>query len=121
VYRKLVDLSVPASTPGGVTVTKSGIDDLVVFNYHKWVSVGDPHLGVSSEQRINESLYMNWYFNGGSTPTYLPSDQLFGWNIDPFFVDVLVDGGSNAYERHYGGFPVMMPWTWAGSYYPAKN
>jgi hypothetical protein len=120
VYRKLVDSGVAASMPGGVTVSKVGIDDLIVFNYHKWFPNGDPHGGVASEQRVNESLYMNWYFKGGAMPTYLSNEQLFNWNTDPFFEDVLVAGGSNAYERHYGGFPVMMPWSWASSYYPAK-
>jgi hypothetical protein len=122
VYRKLVDLGVAARTPGGVTVTKGGIDDLVVFNYHKWFSTGDPHGGIVNEQRSNESIYMNWYFksNSSTQPTYLSNDQLFYWNTDPFFEDVLVVGGSNAYERHYGGFPVMMPWAWASSYYPTR-
>jgi hypothetical protein len=120
VYRKLVDAGVAASTPGGTTVTKDNINDLIVFNYHKWFSDGDPHGGVSFQQRVNETQYMNWYFNN-TTPTYLSNEQLFAWNTDPFFEDVLVAGGSNAYERHYGGFPVMMPWSWASSYYPAKS
>jgi hypothetical protein len=65
---------------------------------------------------------MNWYFNGGTVPTYIVADsELYPWNHDPFFEDVLVSGGSNSYERHYGGFPVMMPWPWASSYYPSKN
>jgi hypothetical protein len=64
---------------------------------------------------------MNWYFNGGGTPTWLTDTTLYLWNNDPFFEDTLVSGGSNSYERHYGGFPVMMPWPWAGSYYPAKK
>ncbi|MDR2445992.1 MAG: hypothetical protein LBD58_01675 [Treponema sp.] len=121
VYRKLVDLGASAATPGGTTIDKEGIDNLLVFNYHTWAYVGDPHGAVSGLQRANESLYMNWYFNGGADPTYLTDTaQLYPWNHDPFFEDVLVTGGSNSYERHYGGFPVMMPWPWAGSYYPAK-
>jgi hypothetical protein len=120
VYRKLVDLGVTASTPGGVAVTKAGIDNLIVFNYHVWAYVGDPHGAVSFEQRVNETQYMNWYFSD-TTPSYLDAPTaLVGWNIDPFFTDVLVAGGSNSYERHYGGFPVMMPWPWAGSYYPTR-
>ncbi|MDR1588508.1 MAG: hypothetical protein LBS57_13725 [Treponema sp.] len=121
VYRKLVDLELPAATPGGTAINKAGIDDLVVFNYHAWATSGDPHGAVSWQQRANESLYMGWYFNGGVTPTYLTATELYPWNQDPFFNDVLVAGGSNSYERHYGGFPVMMPWPWAGPYYPAKQ
>jgi hypothetical protein len=121
VYRKLIDLGVSPATPGGTTITKAGIDDLVVFNYHAWATVGDPHGAVSGLQRANESLYMNWYFNGGGAPTYISSGDLYPWNHDPFFEDVLVTGGSNSYERHYGGFSVMMPWPWAASYYPAKQ
>jgi hypothetical protein len=119
VYRKLIDLGAAAATPSGTTINKAGIDNLLVFNYHTWASVGDPHGAVSGLQRANESLYMNWYFNN-VTPTYLTATELYPWNHDPFFEDVLVTGGSNSYERHYGGFPVMMPWPWAGSYYPEK-
>ncbi|MDR0760189.1 MAG: hypothetical protein LBF74_08775, partial [Treponema sp.] len=119
VYRKLIDLGASVATPGGTNIDKAGIDDLLVFNYHTWAYTGDPHGAVSGLQRVNESLYMNWYFNG-TTPSYLQATELYSWNHDPFFEDVLVAGGSNSYERHYGGFPVMMPWPWAGSYYPAK-
>ncbi|MDR1109072.1 MAG: hypothetical protein LBL19_08565, partial [Spirochaetaceae bacterium] len=121
VYRKLVDMGLSVATPGGSTINRAGIDDLVVFNYHAWATAGDPHAAVSWHQRANEALYMNWYFNGGTTPTYLTATELYPWNQDPFFDDVLVIGGSNSYERHYGGFPVMMPWPWASSYYPAKQ
>ncbi|MDR2742849.1 MAG: CBM9 family sugar-binding protein [Treponema sp.] len=121
VYRKLAELDTGKTTPGGTSVTKAGIDDLLVFNYHVWAPVGDPHGAVSGYQRANESTYMNWYFNGGGTPSYLTATELYPWNRDPFFEDVLVTGGSNSYERHYGGFPVMMPWPWAGPYYPAKQ
>jgi hypothetical protein len=120
VYRKLIDLGLSAPTPGGTAISKTGIDDLLVFNYHAWASAGDPHAAVSWHQRANEAAYMNWYFNAAA-PTYLTADELYPWNHDPFFEDVLVTNGSNSYERHYGGFPVMMPWPWAGSYYPAKN
>jgi hypothetical protein len=120
VYRKLVDLGLSATTPGNTTIDKTGIDDLVVFNYHKWFTAGDPHGGVVWQQRANEASYISWYYGGGAKPTYLTSDDIFGWNVDPFFIDVLVPGGSNAYERHYGGFPVMMPWGWVASYYPSK-
>jgi hypothetical protein len=119
VYRKLVDLGAIVATPGG---NNAGVNDLLVFNYHAWAPTGDPHGAVSGKQRANESLYMNWYFNGGTAPTYITADgELYPWNRDPFFEDTLVTGGSNSYERHYGGFPVMMPWPWAGQYYPAKQ
>jgi hypothetical protein len=121
VYRKLIDLGASVTTPGGTAITKAGIDDLLVFNYHTWATAGDPHAAVSGLQRANESTYMNWYFKGGGTPSYLTAAELYPWNRDPFFEDVLVTGGSNSYERHYGGFPVMMPWPWAGPYYPAKQ
>jgi hypothetical protein len=119
VYRYLMDKGAVAATPGGRAVTKAGIDDLVVFNYHKWAATGDPHAAVSFHQRANEAAYMGWYFNN-TEPTYLTADEIFPWNTDPFFIDVLVTGGSNSYERHYGGFPVMMPWAWAAPYYPAR-
>ncbi|MDR0412087.1 MAG: CBM9 family sugar-binding protein [Treponema sp.] len=120
VYRKLVDLGLVANTSGGTEINKAGIDNLIVFNYHVWAYFGDPHGAVSFEQRVNETQYMNWYFSG-ATPSYLSAPTaLVGWNIDPFFTDVLIAGGSNSYERHYGGFAVMMPWAWAGSYYPSR-
>ena len=105
------------TTASGATV--SDTDELVVFNYHAWAPTGDPHGAVSWHQRVNEAVYMNWYFKG-VTPSYLTDNVLYEWNRDPFFYDVLVTGGSNSYERHYGGFPVMMPWSWAGPYYPAR-
>ncbi|MDR2477897.1 MAG: CBM9 family sugar-binding protein [Treponema sp.] len=120
VYRYLMDKGASVTTAGGTTIDKAGIDKLLVFNYHQWAPFGDPHGAVSSLQRVNEALYMNWYFKGGTDPVYLTASDIFDWNVDPFFTDVLVSGGSNSYERHYGGFPVMMPWSWAGPYYPSR-
>jgi hypothetical protein len=120
VYRYLVDKGLTATTPGRASINKAGIDDLLVFNYHRWAPTGDPHGAVSFQQRANEALYMGWYFQGGAQPTYLTSADIFPWNYDPFFNDVLVANGSNSYERHYGGFSVMMPWPWAGPYYPSR-
>jgi|GEM_PF-3436248 len=105
VYRKLIADGLTAQAHGSNVVA----NDLVKFNY-RGVQTGEPH-GTDPEQREREADYVVWYFYG--TPAY--STIL---DVDPFYNDVLVAGGSNSYERHYGGFRTMMPWTWAEPYYP---
>jgi hypothetical protein len=84
-------------------------EDLLKFNYRTTGGHGS-----ETVQGQREAQYMAWYFQGKAiTPTFLTH-----LNTDPFYEDRLVAGGSNSYERHYGGFKVMFPWTWAGPYYP---
>jgi hypothetical protein len=93
-------------TAAGATASA---EDLIKFNYRPTGGHGS-----DDTQPQREAQYMAWYYYGRAmTPAF--ASHL---NTDPFFIDVLVPGGSNSYERHYGGFPVMMPWPWAGPYYP---
>jgi hypothetical protein len=107
VYRYLIDKGVgDHKTDFGTTASA---EDLIKFNYRATGGHGSDPI-----QAEREAQYMAWYFYGK------PVNATFAahLNTDPFFVDVLVPGGSNSYERHYGGFKVMMPWSWAGPYYP---
>ncbi|MDR2094352.1 MAG: hypothetical protein LBP76_02400 [Treponema sp.] len=107
VYRYLIDKRVgDHKTDSGTTASA---DDLIKFNYRATGGHGSDPI-----QAEREAQYMAWYFYGK------PMNSTFAahLNTDPFFIDVLVPGGSNSYERHYGGFKVMMLWSWAGPYYP---
>jgi hypothetical protein len=98
-----------AQTPAGVSARP---EDLVTWNY-RFVKSGEPH-GNDTVQYQREAQYMAWYFQG--KPVSL--GVLNHLHTDPFLIDVLVPGGSNSYERHYGGFSVMMGWPWSAPYYP---
>jgi hypothetical protein len=93
-------------TPAG---SNASAEDLIKFNYRATGGHGSDPI-----QAEREAQYMAWYFYGKSMSKTF-ADHL---NTDPFLRDVLVPGGSNSYERHYGGLKVMMPWPWAGPYYP---
>jgi hypothetical protein len=109
VYRALIAMGVPAQTLNG---TNASADELVMFNYR--MSGGHSE---EPAQREREAYYMGWYFFG------LPIASAYKNHLDydPFYHDVLVPGGSNSYDRHYGGLKTMMPWPWAGPYYPTKQ
>jgi hypothetical protein len=108
VYRKLI--AAPLSFPSG----GKSAEDLLKFNFRGVTTAGVDGHGTDPIQMEREADYLGWYYNdiplSGETPVAL--------NTDPFFNDVLVPGGSNSYERHYGGFKTMMPWPWATAYYP---
>jgi hypothetical protein len=107
VYRFLIDKGYGEhKTPAGATASA---EDLIKFNYRATGGHGSDPI-----QAEREAQYMCWYFYGRAMNSTFASHL----NTDPFFIDVLTPGGSNSYERHYGGFPVMMPWPWAGPYYP---
>ena len=107
VYRFLLDRGFgTAQTIAGRNVTAN---DLIKFNYRMTGGHGS-----ESVQMQREAQYMMWYYYDRPMTTAFATHL----NYDPFFEDVLVPGGSNSYERHYGGFRVMMPWPWAGPYYP---
>jgi hypothetical protein len=106
VYRKLISLGLPHTTPYGTTATA---EDLIKFNYRATGGHGfDP---IQSDR---EAQYMAWYFYDKPISATFAAHL----NTDPFYNDVLVPGGSNSYERHYGGLKVMMPWSWATGFYP---
>ncbi|AEF81595.1 sugar-binding protein [Leadbettera azotonutricia] len=115
VYRRLIDLGVTGKvgpdivgniTPAGRTASA---EDLIKFNYRATGGHGTDPI-----QPEREAQYMAWYFYDKPMNVSFASHL----NTDPFYTDVLVPGGSNSYNRHYGGIKVMMPWSWAGPYYP---
>jgi hypothetical protein len=107
VYRHLIAKSWGEhKTPAGRVASA---EDLIKFNYRATGGHGSDPI-----QAQREAQYMAWYFYDK------PMNNTFAshLNTDPFLNDVLVSGGSNSYERHYGGLKMMMPWPWAGPYYP---
>jgi hypothetical protein len=114
VYRRLIEQG------WGAHATKAGYsaaaDQLINFNYRMLAGVtGDPH-GADAIQYTREAAYMAWYFYNNPFNAGYASHFKF----DPMLNDVLVPGGSNAYDRHYGGLKTMMPWPWAGPYYSTR-
>jgi hypothetical protein len=109
VYRKLISLGLPHSTPFG---TVASAEDLVKFNYRATGGHGSDAI-----QPEREAQYMAWYFYNKPISATFASHL----NTDPFYNDVLVPGGSNSYQRHYGGLRVMMPWSWADGFYPDQQ
>jgi hypothetical protein len=116
VYRYLIDRG------WGAHDTKAGYsavaDQLVNFNYRMRTAAQinmDPH-GSDAIQYQREAAYMAWYFYNNP----LNAGYANHFKYDPLFNDVLVAGGSNAYDRNYGGLKVMMPWPWAGPYYSTR-
>ena len=93
-------------TPAGRVASA---EDLIKFNYRATGGHGSDPIQVQ-----REAQYMAWYFYDKP----MNSTYATHLNTDPFLNDVLISGGSNSYERHYGGLKVMMPWSWAGPYYP---
>lgn len=107
VYRFLIDKGFGEhKTPTSATASA---EDLIKFNYRATGGHGQDPI-----QLEREAVYMAWYFYGKAINATFDKHL----NTDPFFNDRLVPNGSNSYERHYGGFSVMMPWPWAGPYYP---
>ena len=111
VYRKLIAIGAPASAHD---VYLSNANDLIKFNY-RGIQSGEPH-GYDAVQMGYNADYCAWYFFG----TDLSSDVATILDTDPFYNDKLVTNGTNAYDRHYGGLKVMMPWSWAAAYYPTN-
>jgi hypothetical protein len=107
VYRFLIDKGFGEHKTGAGR--DAAAEDLVKFNYR----LTGGH-GADTIQYEREAAYLAWYFYDK------PMNAAFAdhMNFDPFYNDVLVSGGSNSYERHYGGFKVMMPWPWVAPYYP---
>jgi hypothetical protein len=92
-------------TPAGIEAVSG---DLIKFNYRDVIYNGDPHGGIGTDTGIftRAVQYMDWYFYGKT----MPGSTAAKLNTDPFVVDTLVPGGSNAYERIYGGLLELAPW-----------
>jgi hypothetical protein len=102
---------------GGGDAYSSGLaaDDLFKFNFRSFVQYGDPH-GYDTAQYARAAEYLDFYFYG----TTLSTATAKRLNFDPFAEDVLVEGGSNSYERHYGGLKNFAPWGATDSSFGAK-
>jgi hypothetical protein len=107
-----------AADKNGAKNTGLTADDLIKFNYRNFFATGDPH-GSDTAQYTREAEYLDFYFYGKALPTAgsttgngiaLPTATATRLNWDPFEHDVLTAGGSNSYERHYGGLIGLAPW-----------